>query len=120
MISRITLYMWLSSIICSLPFCLQRPSNCVYFRCAVPLQVDTKVHIPALEISSAVTCHMMCRYVPMFGEVDFRPENAYSSVPVEEQMQALSKAVTAGKVRHIGLSNETAWGVTQFSHLGIL
>ena len=63
---------------------------------------------------------MMCRYVPIFGEVEFRPENAYSSVPIEEQMQALSKAVTAGKVRHVGLSNETAWGVTQFSHLGIL
>lgn len=56
----------------------------------------------------------------MFGEVEFRPENAYSSVPIEEQMQALSKAVTAGKVRHIGLSNESAWGVDQFSHLGIL
>ncbi|DBA92845.1 TPA: hypothetical protein ACH3X1_003024 [Trebouxia sp. C0004] len=41
--------------------------------------------------------HWPDRYVPMFGEVDFRPENAYSSVPIEEQMQALSRAVTAGK-----------------------
>ncbi|KAL0054437.1 hypothetical protein WJX82_008842 [Trebouxia sp. C0006] len=64
--------------------------------------------------------HWPDRYVPMFGEVEFRPENAYSSVPIEEQMQALSKAVTAGKVRHIGLSNESAWGVDQFSHLGRL
>ena len=54
----------------------------------------------------------------MFGEVDFKPDSAYSSVPMEEQMDALRRAVAAGKVRHIGLSNETAWGLTKFCHLG--
>lgn len=54
----------------------------------------------------------------MFGEVDFKPDNAYSAVSIEEQMGALSRAVAAGKVRHIGLSNETAWGLTKFCHLG--
>lgn len=60
----------------------------------------------------------MPRYVPMFGEVDFKPGYTYSSVPLEEQLEALSSAVTAGKVRHIGLSNETAWGLTKFCQLG--
>ena len=55
----------------------------------------------------------------MFGEVDFKPANAYSSVPIEEQMEALTKAVNAGKVRQIGLSNETAWGLTRFCQLGM-
>lgn len=59
------------------------------------------------------------RYVPMFGEVNFRPANSYASVPLEEQMGALTAAVTAGKVRHIGLSNETAWGLTKFCQLGM-
>lgn len=54
----------------------------------------------------------------MFGEVDFQPGNAYSSVPLEEQMGALTAAVAAGKVRHVGLSNETAWGLTKFCQLG--
>ena len=59
------------------------------------------------------------RYVPMFGEVDFQPANSYASVPLEEQMAALAAALTAGKVRHIGLSNETAWGLTKFCQLGM-
>ena len=31
-----------------------------------------------------------------------------------EQLQALADLVKAGKVRHIGLSNETPWGVAEF------
>lgn len=35
-------------------------------------------------------------------------------VPVEETLGALGDLVTEGKIRHVGLSNETAWGVSQF------
>lgn len=56
----------------------------------------------------------------MFGDVDFKPAYSYSSVPFEEQMEALSAAVTAGKVRHIGVSNDTAWGLTKLCQLGML
>lgn len=62
--------------------------------------------------------HWPDRYVPMFGEVDYKPTNAYTSVPFEEQMGALSQAVTAGKVRQIGVSNETPWGLTKLCQLG--
>jgi aryl-alcohol dehydrogenase-like predicted oxidoreductase len=33
------------------------------------------------------------------------------ATPLEEQLEALSRAVESGKVRHIGLSNETPWGL---------
>ena len=56
----------------------------------------------------------------MFGEVDFKPAYSYSSVPLEEQLEALTAAVTAGKVKHVGVSNETAWGLSKFCQLGIL
>lgn len=32
-------------------------------------------------------------------------------MPLEDQLAELERAVQAGKVRHIGLSNETPWGV---------
>jgi aryl-alcohol dehydrogenase-like predicted oxidoreductase len=32
-------------------------------------------------------------------------------VSLEDQLAELERAVQAGKVRHIGLSNETPWGV---------
>ncbi|KIZ07247.1 Protein tas [Monoraphidium neglectum] len=55
--------------------------------------------------------HWPDRYVPMFGDVDYDRTCAYPSVPLEEQLEALGRAVAAGKVRHVGLSNETPWGL---------
>ena len=89
------------------------------------LQSNLLGQVPELPVSqpeqsrTALSTLLICRYVPMFGEVDFKPANAYSSVPIEEQMEALTKAVKAGKVRQIGLSNETAWGLTRFCQLGM-
>ncbi|KAI8476768.1 MAG: Aldo/keto reductase [Monoraphidium minutum] len=55
--------------------------------------------------------HWPDRYVPMFGDVDYDPSCAYPSAPLEDQLEALGRAVDAGKVRHVGLSNETPWGL---------
>lgn len=60
----------------------------------------------------------LCRYVPMFGETSYRPSQDYTAVPLEEQMAAVGKAVAAGKVRAMGLSNETPWGLMHCGHLG--
>jgi hypothetical protein len=38
------------------------------------------------------------------------------SIPIEETLGALGKLVEEGKIRHVGLSNETAWGVSRFVH----
>ena len=39
------------------------------------------------------------------------------SVAIEDTLAVLERLVEEGKVRHIGLSNETAWGVSRFLHL---
>jgi aryl-alcohol dehydrogenase-like predicted oxidoreductase len=36
--------------------------------------------------------------------------------PIEETVEILGELVKAGKIRHIGLSNETAWGTMRFAH----
>jgi aryl-alcohol dehydrogenase (NADP+) len=59
--------------------------------------------------------HWPDRYVPQFGETEYRPELERTSTPIAEQLEALAEVVRQGKVRYIGLSNETAWGVSQFS-----
>ncbi|CAL8462223.1 g1754 [Coccomyxa elongata] len=61
--------------------------------------------------------HWPDRYVPMFGETRYHPENAYTAVPLEQQLEALAAAQQAGKIRHIGLSNETAWGLMECCRL---
>ncbi|KAL3690563.1 hypothetical protein R1sor_016872 [Riccia sorocarpa] len=61
--------------------------------------------------------HWPDRYVPMFGEVDYDPAASYASVPIEEQLGALSRAKEAGKIRYVGVSNETPYGVMEFCRL---
>lgn len=62
--------------------------------------------------------HWPARSVPMFGETYFDPTKEKADTPaIEEQLSVLGELVTAGKIRHIGISNETAWGVCEFSRL---
>ncbi len=58
--------------------------------------------------------HWPDRYVPGFGKVHFDPTLERPTVPIVEQLAALGRLVTAGKVRYLGLSNETPWGVAEF------
>lgn len=58
--------------------------------------------------------HWPDRYVPMFGGASYDVAHEHDTVPLAEQLDALANLVTAGKVRYIGLSNETPWGVSEF------
>ncbi|MEW6562966.1 MAG: NADP(H)-dependent aldo-keto reductase [Pseudomonadota bacterium] len=58
--------------------------------------------------------HWPARNVPMFGRSDFDPALERAATPVEEQLTVLSELVQSGKVRYIGLSNETPWGIAEF------
>ncbi|MFG1202824.1 aldo/keto reductase [Xanthobacter aminoxidans] len=59
--------------------------------------------------------HWPDRAVPLFGQrATTRARGGGPEVPVEETLAALDALVKAGKVRHIGLSNETAWGLSAF------
>jgi aryl-alcohol dehydrogenase-like predicted oxidoreductase len=44
----------------------------------------------------------------------YQPHWPDRQVPIEVQLEALTRLVEQGKVRRIGLSNETAWGLTVF------
>ncbi len=61
--------------------------------------------------------HWPERHVPVFGMSYFDPSKDKSVTSIHEQLQALSKLVQAGKVRYIGLSNETPYGVHEFVRL---
>ncbi|WP_308445249.1 aldo/keto reductase [Chitinibacter tainanensis] len=62
--------------------------------------------------------HWPARHVPMFGQSYYEPSQEYTDTPsVYEQLAALDTLVSAGKVRYIGLSNETPWGVSEFLRL---
>lgn len=64
--------------------------------------------------------HWPDRKTNFFGQLNYQAPSAMdaaASTPIEETLSALAELVTAGKVRAIGLSNETPWGVMQFLQL---
>ena len=61
--------------------------------------------------------HWPERHVPAFGTKYYDPAKETAQTPIHEQLQALAGLVKAGKVRHIGLSNETPYGVHEFVRL---
>ena len=58
--------------------------------------------------------HWPDRNTNYFGELGYQHNKDEQSTPIEETLRALEKAVKAGKIRNIGLSNETPWGVMSF------
>ena len=58
--------------------------------------------------------HWPNRNVPAFGSVYLNPALDREFTAIQAQLEALAGLVKAGKVRHIGLSNESPWGVSEF------
>ena len=58
--------------------------------------------------------HWPDRYVPLFGQTVYDPTKNRETVPIEEQLAIFAEFIQAGKIRYLGLSNETPWGLCQF------
>lgn len=58
--------------------------------------------------------HWPERETNFFGQLGFTPGEHQDFTPVAETLEALDGFVQAGKIRHIGLSNETPWGIMRF------
>ncbi len=58
--------------------------------------------------------HWPERQTNFFGALGYTHVEEDEPVAIEEQLHALDRLVKSGKVRHVGLSNETPWGVCAF------
>jgi aryl-alcohol dehydrogenase-like predicted oxidoreductase len=61
--------------------------------------------------------HWPDRTTNHFGELGYQHVVNEESIPIEETLIVLDELVKSGKIRHIGLSNETPWGVSQFVNI---
>jgi aryl-alcohol dehydrogenase-like predicted oxidoreductase len=57
--------------------------------------------------------HWPDRPLQLFGGLEYKHTEG-DAIPIGETLEALGKLVTQGKVRHIGVSNETAWGAMTY------
>ncbi|MFT7234699.1 MAG: aryl-alcohol dehydrogenase-like predicted oxidoreductase [Methylophagaceae bacterium] len=59
--------------------------------------------------------HWPERKTNYFGQLGYKSVGLESDLtPIDQTLRALKQQVDAGKIRHIGLSNETPWGIMQF------
>jgi aryl-alcohol dehydrogenase-like predicted oxidoreductase len=61
--------------------------------------------------------HWPERHVPAFGMMYFDPQKDKIETAIQVQLEAMAKLVKAGKIRYIGLSNETPYGTHEFVRL---
>ncbi len=58
--------------------------------------------------------HWPDRSTNFFGQLGYRHAENEKTVPIEETLEVMSGLVRSGKIRHVGLSNETPWGMHRF------
>jgi aryl-alcohol dehydrogenase-like predicted oxidoreductase len=61
--------------------------------------------------------HWPERYVPSFGAWQYDPSKEREETPILEQVEGMAALIKAGRIRAYGLSNETAWGLAEFTRV---
>jgi aryl-alcohol dehydrogenase-like predicted oxidoreductase len=86
---------------------------------AADIQASCEASLKRLQtdVIDLYQIHWPERNVPMFGAMYYDPAQECSTTSIHEQLEALAKLVRQGKIRHIGLSNETPYGVHEFVRL---
>lgn len=58
--------------------------------------------------------HWPERDTNFFGKLDYFHAPEKDGVPIAEGLEILTEFVQQGKIRHIGISNETPWGIAEY------
>jgi aryl-alcohol dehydrogenase-like predicted oxidoreductase len=66
------------------------------------------------EVIDLYQIHWPNRNAPAFGALYYDPSKDAEQTSIEAQLRAMETLVKAGKVRYVGLSNETPWGLMAF------
>ena len=61
--------------------------------------------------------HWPDRSANFFGKLGYVRNPSETMTPIEETLGALDELVKEGKIRHVGLSNETPWGTMEYLRL---
>jgi len=95
---------------------LRSPRTCPDRR-NINLAVEGSLRRLGVDCIDLYQIHWPDRRANFFGRLGYTHDPKPEDTPIEETLEAMDALVKAGKVRHIGLSNETAWGTMRYLHL---
>lgn len=96
------------------------PETCKLDRRQIGLSVDASLKRLGVDHIDLLQAHWPQRYVGgLFGapSYDIALERPDDGVGFEETLRGFEDVIKAGKVRYVGVSNETSWGVTSYTRL---
>ncbi|ANT54688.1 NADP(H)-dependent aldo-keto reductase [Mesorhizobium amorphae] len=93
-----------------------RDGRVSYTRANLFEAVETSLQRLQTDYIDLFQLHWPDRSTNIFELVDYQYELDDDAVPILETLEALDALVKSGRVRHIGLCNETPWGLARFLH----
>jgi len=85
--------------------------------CHISQALDASLHRLQTDYIDLYQLHWPERETNFFGQLGFQESSKELLTPIHQTLEALQQQVRAGKIRHIGLSNETPWGMMTFLNI---
>lgn len=79
--------------------------------------VDTSLERLQIDTIDLYQVHWPDRNTNFFGELFYDEQEVEQQTPILETLEALAEVIRQGKVRYIGVSNETPWGLMKYLQL---
>jgi len=80
----------------------------------IRLAIDASLQRLGTDVIDLYQVHWPARHTNYFGRLGYVHDETHVPVDIGETFEAMADLIRVGKVRHIGLSNETPWGLMQF------
>lgn len=80
----------------------------------IRLAIDASLQRLGTDVIDLYQVHWPARHTNYFGRLGYVHDETHVPVAIGETFEAMADLIRVGKVRHIGLSNETPWGLMQF------